>query len=73
MTVESVVLRVAALTDTGLTRTANEDAVLDARPVFLVADGMGGHDAGDRASAAVVAAFEPLRGERSTSATSATL
>ncbi|MEE6388765.1 MULTISPECIES: protein phosphatase 2C domain-containing protein [Microbacterium] len=62
MTVESVVLRVAALTDTGLTRTANEDAVLDARPVFLVADGMGGHDAGDRASAAVVAAFEPLRG-----------
>lgn len=62
MTVSSVVLNVAALTDTGLTRTANEDSVLSASPVFLVADGMGGHEAGDRASAAVVAAFEPLRG-----------
>lgn len=62
MTVASVILNVASLTDTGLTRTANEDSVLDASPVFLVADGMGGHEAGDRASAAVVAAFEPLRG-----------
>lgn len=62
MTVSSVVLNVASLTDTGLKRTANEDSVLDASPVFLVADGMGGHEAGDRASAAVVAAFEPLRG-----------
>jgi len=62
VTVSSVVLNVASLTDTGLKRTANEDSVLDASPVFLVADGMGGHEAGDRASAAVVAAFEPLRG-----------
>ncbi|PRB17299.1 PP2C family serine/threonine-protein phosphatase [Microbacterium sp. MYb62] len=62
MTVASVVLNVASLTDTGLKRTANEDSVLNASPVFLVADGMGGHEAGDRASAAVVAAFEPLRG-----------
>lgn len=62
MTVSSVVLNVASLTDKGLKRTANEDSVLDASPVFLVADGMGGHEAGDRASAAVVAAFEPLRG-----------
>lgn len=62
MTVSSVVLNVASLTDTGLKRTANEDSVLDASPIFLVADGMGGHEAGDRASAAVVAAFEPLRG-----------
>jgi serine/threonine protein phosphatase PrpC len=60
--ISSVVLNVASLTDTGLKRTANEDSVLDASPVFLVADGMGGHEAGDRASAAVVAAFEPLRG-----------
>lgn len=63
MTVSSVVLNVASLTDTGLKRTANEDSVLDASPIFLVADGMGGHEAGDRASAAVVAAFEPLRGQ----------
>ncbi|MFS0853086.1 PP2C family protein-serine/threonine phosphatase [Microbacterium sp. 179-I 3D4 NHS] len=62
MTLSSVVLNVASLTDTGLKRAANEDSVLAASPVFLVADGMGGHEAGDRASAAVVAAFEPLRG-----------
>lgn len=62
MTLSSVVLNVASLTDTGLRRTANEDSVLAASPVFLVADGMGGHEAGDRASAAVVAAFEPLGG-----------
>lgn len=64
MTVDSVILNVAALTDTGLTRTANEDSLLASSPVFLVADGMGGHEAGDRASAAVVAAFAPLAGRR---------
>jgi PPM family protein phosphatase len=62
VTVDQVVLNVASLTDTGLKRAANEDSLLTASPVFLVADGMGGHEAGDRASAAVVAAFEPLRG-----------
>jgi protein phosphatase len=62
VTVSSVVLNVASLTDTGLKRATNEDSVLAASPVFLVADGMGGHEAGDRASAAVVAAFEPLCG-----------
>ena len=55
MTTSAVVLNVAALTDIGLTRAMNEDSVLAASPVFLVADGMGGHDAGDKASAAVVA------------------
>jgi protein phosphatase len=62
VTVSSVALNVASLTDTGLKRATNEDSVLAASPVFLVADGMGGHEAGDRASAAVVAAFEPLCG-----------
>lgn len=62
MSAASVVLNVASLTDTGLKRAANEDSILAASPVFLVADGMGGHEAGDRASAAVVAAFEPLGG-----------
>lgn len=57
-----VVLNVAALTDVGLTRAINEDAVLAQSPVFLVADGMGGHEAGDQASAAVVEAFAPLAG-----------
>ncbi len=57
-----VVLNVAARTDVGLKRAVNEDAVFAESPVFLVADGMGGHDAGDKASAAVVDAFAPLAG-----------
>jgi protein phosphatase len=52
-----VVLNFSALTDPGLKRTANEDSLLAESPVFLVADGMGGYEAGDRASAAVVEAF----------------
>lgn len=62
MTSPSVILNVAALTDVGLKRTINEDAIFAESPVYLVADGMGGHDAGDKASAAVVAAFAPLAG-----------
>ena len=50
-------LAVAAATDPGMRRKVNEDAYLAEAPVFLVADGMGGYEAGDRASAAVVAAF----------------
>jgi protein phosphatase len=53
---------VGAHTDAGRRRSVNEDALLAEFPVYLVADGMGGHDAGDRASAAVVAAFRPLVG-----------
>jgi protein phosphatase len=43
-----------AATDTGRRRTANEDSLVAASPLFAVADGMGGHSAGDLASAAVV-------------------
>ncbi|KZE91446.1 PP2C family protein-serine/threonine phosphatase [Microbacterium sp. TNHR37B] len=53
---------VGAHTDTGRRRSVNEDAYLARMPVFVVADGMGGHDAGDRASAAVVEVFRPLAG-----------
>ena len=44
----------AAATDTGKRRTANEDSFVAKSPLFAVADGMGGHAAGDLASAAVV-------------------
>nr|WP_174247745.1 protein phosphatase 2C domain-containing protein [Galbitalea soli] len=44
----------AAATDTGHRRAANEDSYIAQSPVFAVADGMGGHSAGDLASAAVV-------------------
>ncbi|MGI9824692.1 PP2C family protein-serine/threonine phosphatase [Agromyces sp. Marseille-Q5079] len=52
-----VQLTAAVATDVGLVRQANEDSALAEWPVFVVADGMGGYEAGDRASAAVVAAF----------------
>lgn len=55
--VGGVRLVVAGATDAGRKRKANEDSILVEPPVFLVADGMGGYEAGDRASQAVVAAF----------------
>lgn len=41
-------------TNTGHRRQHNEDSFIAAPPLFAVADGMGGHSAGDLASAAVV-------------------
>ncbi|WNM24096.1 PP2C family protein-serine/threonine phosphatase [Demequina capsici] len=58
LTIGSVSLNVAAVTDVGLVRAQNEDAFMADGPAFVVADGMGGYEAGDRASAAVVAAFK---------------
>ncbi len=52
-------LRAAASTDVGRCREHNEDAFL-ARPefgIFAVADGMGGHESGDVASALVVSSL----------------
>jgi protein phosphatase len=55
-------LRTASCTDQGRHRTGNEDAYLADFPVYIVADGMGGHDAGEVAAAAVVRAFSGLVG-----------
>ena len=54
-------IRIAAhsgRTDTGRQRRANEDAMLSHAPLFVVADGMGGAQAGEVASQAAVSAFE---------------
>ena len=46
----TVRFRISAATDRGLVRTVNEDSMVAAPPICLVADGMGGHAFGDRAS-----------------------
>lgn len=57
-----VVLDWADVTDVGRVRSLNEDSLLAAPPVFAVADGMGGHDAGEVASALVINRLASLQG-----------
>jgi PPM family protein phosphatase len=54
LTIEDSALR----TDTGRQRNANEDSVFTRGELFVVADGMGGAQAGEVASKSAVAAFE---------------
>ncbi len=58
--------RSAAITHVGTVRTANQDAVLDrpARGLWCVADGMGGHSAGELASARLIETLDALSAER---------
>ena len=53
-------LAYAARSDRGLIRSSNQDSVYAGNSLLVVADGMGGHAAGDMASRLVVAAFVPL-------------
>ena len=46
----TVRFRISVATDRGMVRQVNEDSFLAVPPIFLVADGMGGHAFGDRAS-----------------------
>jgi protein phosphatase len=57
-----IALSWAAISHVGLKRTANEDSFVVGVPVFAVADGMGGHLAGDRASDAVVSRLAEISG-----------
>lgn len=53
-------LAAAGTTDVGLRRSENQDAILITPTVFAVADGMGGHEAGELASALAVETLEEL-------------
>jgi protein phosphatase len=53
-------LRWGAATDTGLSRTANEDSILAVDSLWVVADGMGGHAAGEVASRIAIDVLDPL-------------
>ena len=55
------VVDAAGLTDPGRVRRRNEDAFLCDPPLFAVADGMGGAQAGELASRIAVAAFREAR------------
>jgi protein phosphatase len=50
----------AASTDVGRRREVNQDAVLAEFPLFIVADGMGGHIGGEIASTSAVSRLRPL-------------
>jgi PPM family protein phosphatase len=56
----NLVLRYAARSDRGLVRTNNEDSVYAGARLLALADGMGGHAAGEVASQLVIAALAHL-------------
>ena len=54
-------IRFAAVTDTGRRRRRNEDAYVGEPPLFAIADGMGGAQAGEVASGLAAAVLEETR------------
>jgi protein phosphatase len=59
-----ITLSWSAASDRGHRRAVNEDSVLARAPIFAVADGMGGHEAGDFASSAVITRLAEQLGRR---------
>ena len=65
-------LRWGAATDPGRVRKANEDSLLAVTYVFAVADGMGGHEAGEVASAIAMQTVESRMGREPATVASVT-
>lgn len=56
-------IEAAARTDVGVHRRVNEDSIFAEHGIYIVADGMGGHEAGDLASVAAIQPFVALANE----------
>ena len=63
MTSETLALNFAARSDRGLVRSNNEDSAVAASNLLALADGMGGHAAGEVASQLMIEALLPLNAE----------
>ncbi len=59
----TLMLRYAAKSDVGMVRSANEDSGFAGRTLLAVADGMGGHAAGELASSTAIATLAELDSE----------